>query len=183
MDYTQSGTYPNPNGDSIFPGTTLTGPLIAGNVIASDGTGNLAGLGETQGTANAGVAVMSQSQVVTQAAGGGGGAGVFNSTIVLPSQSQILGMQLMVTTAWSGVSPNLGIGSTASATAFTAAGAVTGAGALGLLAIVPGTGSTQISNWDNVGTPDVQVQVTSTNTGAGVGTLTVTYAQGINLSS
>jgi len=54
---------------------------------------------------------------------------------------------------------------------------------LGQLTILPGTGSTQIANWDNVGNTDIKIQITSTNTGSGVGTLTVFYLQGINLAS
>jgi hypothetical protein len=64
----------------------------------------------------------------------------------------------------------------------TAANAVT-ASALGQITITPGTGATQIANWDNVGNTDVQLFVTSANTGSGVGTLTVFYVQGINLAS
>jgi len=168
------GVYPNANGSPIWPASTFTGPLVAGNVVASDGTGNLAGVGETTGAANLGYANMAQSVVVTQA------SGVTN--IVIPAQSQITDIYLMVTTAWTGAASTLGIGTTASATALTAAGAVT-ASALGQLTILPGTGSTQIANWDNVGNTDIKIQVTSTNTGSGVGTLTVFYLQGINLAS
>ena len=42
------------NGDPIFPGTVFTGPIIAGNVISSDGTNALAGAGSQSGTANQG---------------------------------------------------------------------------------------------------------------------------------
>ena len=168
------GVYPNANGSPIWPASTFTGPLVSGNVVASDGTGNLAGVGETTGAANLGYANMAQSVVVTQA------SGVTN--IVIPAQSQITDIYLMVTTAWTGVALTLGIGTTASATALTAAGAVT-ASALGQLTILPGTGSTQIANWDNVGNTDIKIQITSTNTGSGVGTLTVFYLQGINLAS
>jgi hypothetical protein len=170
------------NGDPVFPAVAFTGPLIAGNVIGSDGTNNLAGLGATTGTANMGYATMGQSCVITQATNTGS-AGQFACPIVIPAQSQIKSIKLMVTTAWSGGSPNLGVGSSGSATAFTAAGAVTGSGTLGQQSIVPGTSLTQIANWDNVGNQDVQIVVLSTNTGTGVGTLSVEYLQGINLAS
>ena len=179
------GFYPNPNGSPVQPATTFTGPLLVGNVIASDGTGNLAALGGTTGTQNLGYVVMAQSAVVTQAGGG--------TDITLPAQSQIIGIQLMVTTAWTGTASTLGIGATAgtsAATAFTTAGAVSGA-TKGVVTIAPGTATAQIANWDNVsnstfqtgGPTDVQLFVTSTNTGSGVGTLAVTYLQGINLAS
>jgi hypothetical protein len=171
------GVSPNPNGSPIFPGTLFTGPLLAGNVVHSDGSGTLAALGETNlGTANVGYCVMAQSGVVTQASGA--------TTMVIPAQSQILAIYLMVTTAWSGASANLGIGTTALATAFTAANAVTGSATLGQQILATGTSlANQISNWDNVGSTDVQILVTSANTGAGVGTLTVVYLQGINNAS
>jgi len=162
--------------------TVFTGPVKAGNVLQSDGTGNLAGVGGSSGTANVGYAVMAQSEVVTQAAGGGGGTGVYISSIVIPAQSQIVSISLMVTAAWSGVSKTVGIGTTVTAAALTAAGALDGT-ALGPLAATPGTDATRIGNWDNVGSTDVQIKLTSTNTGTGVGTLTVQYIQAINLAS
>jgi hypothetical protein len=173
--------YPNANGSPIFPGTTVTGPLLAGNVIHSDGSGNLAGLGGTAGTANVGYAHMMQSEVCTQA--GPSANGVYTSGIVIPAQSQITAIKVMVTTALTGSATTLGIGSSASATAFTAASAVVTSGALGQVAVSPGTNATNIANWDNVGNTDVQIVVTSTNTGSGVFTLTVEYGQGINLAS
>jgi hypothetical protein len=170
------------NGDPVFPATMFTGPLLAGNVQASDGTNTLAGLGSQTGTANAGYCVMAQSCVINQATNNGV-AGQFACPIVIPAQSQILRMTLMVTTAFSGTATTLGIGSSALATAFTAANAVVTSGALGSVAITPGTVAAAIGRWDNVGNQDVQIVVLSTNTGAGVGTLTVEYIQGINLAS
>ena len=181
----QPGQYPNPNGSPVTPGTTLTGPVFAGTVFNSDGTGNLAALGGTIGTQNIGYVQMAQSAVVTQASG--------VTAITIPAQSQIIDIYLMVTTPWTGAATTLGIGATAgtsAATAFTAAGAVAG-GTRGQVTITPGTSATQIANWDNVsnatfqtgGPTDVQILVTSTNTGSGVGTLTVSYIQGINNAS
>jgi len=161
--------------------TVFTGPIQAGNVLQSDGTGNLAGVGGYNGTANVGYCVMAQSEVVTQATNGSV-AGVYTSGIVIPAQSQILSVTLMVTTAWTGTAKTTGIGTTVSATALTAAAAVDGTTA-GLVSVTPGTGATQIANWDNVGSNDINVVVTSTNTGSGVGTLTVTYIQSNNLAS
>lgn len=172
------------NGNPATPGTYVSGPLLAGTVLSSDGTGTLAGVGAmgNAGTANTGYVRMAQSCVITQATNDGT-TGQFACPIVIPAQSQITGMKLMVTTAWTGGATTLGIGSSGSATAFTLANAVVTSGALGQVSITPGTGATQIGNWDNVGTQDVQIVVLSTNTGNGVGTLTVEYIQGINLSS
>lgn len=179
----QGGQLTQTNGNPALPGTYLTGPIIAGNILASDGTGNLAGVGATSGgTANAGYARLAQSCVITQATNTST-AGQFACPIVIPAQSQIVSIKLMVTTAWTGVATTLGIGTSASATALTAANAVVTSGALGQVTVTPGTNATQIGNWDNVGTQDVQIVVLSTNTGSGVGTLTVEYIPGINLAS
>lgn len=161
--------------------TTFTGPIMAGNVLQSDGTGSLASAGGYNGTANVGYAVMAQSQAITQATNGSS-AGVYTTSIVIPANSQILSITLTVSTAWTGTASTLGIGTTASATAFTAAGAVAG-GTKGLVSASPGTVDAAIANWTDVGSTDVQVLVTSTNTGSGVGVLTVTYIQSNNLTA
>jgi hypothetical protein len=179
----QPGALTQPNGSPVGPGTTFQGPLLAGNVLSSDGTGTLAGLGSTYGTQNIGYAVMGQSQVVTQASGG--------CSITIPAQSQILSITMMVTTAWTGATKTFSVGATAGTTAATAfsANSIDGSSA-GKVAISPSTAA-QYANWDNVsnatfqtgGPTDVQILVTSANTGSGVGTLTVTYLQGINNAS
>lgn len=161
-------------GNPIWPTTAVTGPFLAGNVLESDGSGNLAGLGSTVGTANVGFAVMAQSVQCSQAA---------NTTsptnIVIPAQSQILRITAMVTTAWSGANTTFNIGSTGNTTLFTATGAANG-NARGLISFSPGTTASAIANWDNVGNTDVQVACYSVNTGNGNATLTVEYIQGIN---
>lgn len=161
--------------------TTFTGPIKAGNVLQSDGTGNLAGEGGYNGTANVGYAVMAQSQTITQATNGSS-AGVYTTSIVIPAGSQILSIDLLVTAGWSGAAKTLGVGTTASATALTAAGAVD-ATAKGIVSANPGTDDTAIANWKDVGTTDIKVLVTSTNTGTGAGVLTVTYIQSNNLTA
>jgi hypothetical protein len=170
-----------PNGSPPNPGTSFAGPLLAGTVQHSDGSGNLAGVGETAGTANRGYAVQAQACVITQATNDGT-TGQFACPIVIPAQSKILRMALTVTTIWSGASATLGVGTGASATAFTAAGAVS-AGSLGVVEIPPEAAATELGNWDNVGTQDVQIVVLSANTGTGVGTLVVEYIAQINLAS
>jgi hypothetical protein len=177
----QPGQLTQTNGNPWAPGTFFSGPLITGTVNASDGTNTLAGVGETQGTANAGWVRLAQSAVITQATNTST-TGQFVCPIVIPAQSQIISMKLMVTTAWT-TTTTAGIGTGASATAFTTSAAVTGLGTLGQVSITPGTGATQIGNWDNVGTQDVQIVFLSGGTGSGVGTLTVEYIPGINLAS
>jgi hypothetical protein len=161
--------------------TTFTGPIMAGNVLNSDGTGNLAGAGGDSGVANVGYTTMAQSQVITQATNGAS-AGVFTTDIVIPADSQIIGIDLLVSAIWSGAASTLGIGTTASATALTAAGAVAG-GTKGIVSANPGTVDAAIANWRDVGSTDIRVLVTSTNTGTGVGTLVVRYIQSNNLTA
>lgn len=148
--------------------TTFTGPVRAGNILNTTGT--------TLGTdvANVGYVVMAQSSPVTQASGA--------TTIVVPANSQILDIKVMVTTAWTGAATTFGVGTTASATFLTAAGALDGA-AIGPLSGTPGTDATRAGNWNDVGTTDRKIAVTSTNTGSGVGVITVTYIQARNLTA
>ena len=163
--------------------TVFTGPVLSGNVLQSDGTGNLAtDQSATGGTQNVGFVEMVQSAPVTQAKNGSNAAGVYTTTIVIPARSRIQSITLTPTTAWDGVSKLLGIGSTASATTFTVAADVDGA-TIGNVAAAPGANATQIANWLDVGVTDVQVKTTSVNTGAGVGVLTVRYAQAFNAFS
>jgi hypothetical protein len=177
----QGGQLTQTNGNPPQPGTQLTGPVLNGPIWQSDGSNNLAGVGGTVGTANAGYGVTAQSCVITQASNDGT-TNQFACPIVIPAQSQILRMTLMVTTAWA-TTTTLEVGSGASATAFTASQAVTGLGTLGPISIVPGTGATQIGNWDNVGTQDVQIVILSGSGTGGKGTLTVEYIPMINLAS
>ena len=161
--------------------TVFTGPIKAGNVLQSDGTGNLASVGGSSGQANVGFATMAQSESITQATNGSS-AGVYTTSIVIPADSQIIGIDLLVSTAWTGAASTLGIGTTASATALTTAGAVAG-GTKGVVSATPGTNDTCIANWKDVGATDIRIVVTSTNTGSGVGVLTVRYIQTNNLTA
>ena len=148
--------------------TTFSGPIRAGNIFNTTGT--------TVGTniANVGQVVMAQSQKVLQSSS--------STTIVIPANSQIVEMTLYVTTVWDGVASTLGLGNTALATAYTAAGAVAG-GTVGIVSVTPGTDATRTLAFVDVGTTDVKIVVTSTNTGAGVGYLTVRYIQANNLTA
>jgi len=147
--------------------TTFSGPIAAGNIRNTTGT--------TVGTdiANVGYCVMAQSAAFTQASGA--------TTIVIPANSQVLSINVNVTTEFTGVATTFGVGTTASATFFTAAAALDGV-AFGIVAAAPGDDATRAANWVDVGTTDRKIAVTSTNTGSGVGVITVTYIQALNLS-
>ena len=148
--------------------TTFTGPIKAGDILNTSGS--------TLGTdvANVGYVVMAQSAAITQASGA--------TDIVVPANSQIIGINIMVTTVWNGAATTFGVGTTASATFLTAAGALDGS-AVGPLVATPGTDATRAGNWNDIGTTDRKIVVTSTNTGAGVGVITVIYAQARNLTA
>ena len=149
--------------------TTFTGPIRAGTIKSTTGT--------TLGTDvnNVGEVVLSQHQEITQATNGVS-AGVYTTSIVIPAGSTITGIQLYVTAIWSGAATTLGIGTTVSATALTAAAAVAG-GTLGIINATAGADATRIGTWINVGTSDIKIVVTSTNTGTGTGFLKVNYIQ------
>lgn len=148
--------------------TTFTGPIRAGDILNTSGST----LG--QDVANVGFVVMAQSSAVTQASGA--------TDIVIPANSQILSINVMVTTAWTGAAATFGVGTTASATFLTAAAAVSG-GAIGPVTATPGTDATRAGNWNDVGATDIKIAVTSANTGSGVGVITVQYVQARNLTA
>jgi hypothetical protein len=147
--------------------TTFSGPIKAGTIKDTTGT--------TLGTdvKNTGQVVMVQSQAITQADG--------TTNIVIPANSQILDIELSVTTVWSGAATTAGLGWTGDATALTAAAGVAG-GTLGIVEAGPGANATRVGNWADVGTTDRRILVTNTNTGAGTGFITVRYVQNNNLS-
>lgn len=178
MDLSNAGssTFPQGNGTAIWPGTNFTGPLTAGNVMSSDGSGNLAGGGGTVGTANTGYALMTQTWPVTQT----GTGNITVSNIVVPAQSQVTAVQVLITKAWDGGNSTFNIGTTGNSTAFGATGSVQG-NATGQISITPAAGNaTQIANWANVGATDVRFETVSVGSGNGTGLLTVSYIQGIN---
>ena len=147
--------------------TTFSGPLRAGTIQNTTGT--------TLGTdvANVGQVVMAQSNNFTQASGA--------TTIVIPAASQILRITVYITTAMTGVASTFGVGTTALATAFTAASAAAG-GTIGVVTISPSTDATRTGAFIDVGTTDVKIVVTPTNTGSGVGVISVEYVQALNLT-
>jgi hypothetical protein len=149
--------------------TTFTGPITAGDILNTSGT--------TLGTniANVGYVEMVQTAAITQS----GGVST-TAPIVIPANSQILTITIWTTAVWV-TTTTLGVGTTASATAFTTAGAVTGLGTLGQFSVTPGTSLTQIANWIDVGATDVQLAI-STSTGTGTGWISVKYVQANNLT-
>ena len=169
--------------------TVFTGPVLAGNVINSDGTGNLAGVGGSAGQQNVGFVSMAQmseptstglvSTAFTQ-------AGTTTGTavgVVIPAQSVITDIYVYVTAAFS-ASATLSIGTT-SANSNELVNTIPNASlAVGQFTATPQTGSgtvTQVNNWLNSSnTQDVAIYVKSSGTGTGTFYVVVSYIQGIN---
>ena len=140
--------------------TTFSGPIKAGTIRNT--TGSTVG----SNMANVGFVSMSQTATLTQA------ATTTTTDIIIPANSQILAIDLTVTTAWSGGATTLGFGGVGAATSLTAAGAVQG-NAVGIIAASPGTDATRTGKWLDTGSSDERLIVTTANTGNGVGAVTV----------
>ena len=151
--------------------TTFSGPVKVGDIKFTTGTD----LGTN--VANLGTVIAMQSEVISQA--GPATDGIYTTNIVIPAGSTITSIQFYVNSAWTGVAKTVGVGTSASATYFTAAAAVDATN-LGIVAATAGADATRVGNWANVGTTDVRIKLTSTNTGTGTATLVVAYAQSPN---
>lgn len=147
----------------------FTGPLISGPILNTSGTT----LG--QDVADTGYVVLTQKAAVTQSATAAG------TSIVIPANSAIISIKLLVSVAWSSATTTYTISVGTSATATELVGA-TNANAVGVLDLTPGTTKAKLDLWANTGTSDVKIYVLSgaPDTTPGSGTLLVTYAQAIN---
>ena len=95
--------------------TTFTGPIKAGDVLNTTGSS----VGQI---ANVGYVVMAQSSPVTQASGA--------TSIVIPKNSQILSIDVMVTTVWDGAATTFGVGTTDRKIAVTSTNTGAGVGVI-----------------------------------------------------
>ena len=148
--------------------TTFTGPIRAGNIINTSGTT----LGKD--VKNVGSVVMVQTFPVTQAAS----ATALATSIVLPANSHIIGIQMVAPAAWTGALLTMSVGISATATELAVLTAIP----VGLTAITPLAAATKTALWDDTGITDDRIWVKSANTGSGVGTLTVRYIQAHDLA-
>lgn len=156
--------------------TVFTGPVLSGNVLQSDGTGNLAGLGGSAGTQNVGFCETVQGAAIAQPTSGSAAS---STTIVIPANSFITGIELFISVGWSN-SATLSIGTSATATELS--GAIANASLVQGKYVVPVT--SLIAAWTNSGaTQDVQIYVKSSAAGVstyGAATLIVKYLQSYN---
>jgi hypothetical protein len=149
--------------------TTFTGPIKAGNILDTSGT--------TVGSdvKNVGFVMMAQSADVVQS------TTAATTGIVIPANSTIVEISLLVDAAWSSATTTytVSLGTSATATELVAA---TNANAVGILNLTPGTDATRTALWQDVGTTDVAVWIDSgaPDTTPGAGKLIVRYIQANN---
>ena len=139
--------------------TTFSGPIKAGTVREG-------------ASANVGFTVMTQSAAITELAASTA------SSIIIPANSQITNMYVLVQTAWDGGTNTIDVGTSADPDLFCDGLAATALGNHRVTAAYTGTEA----NWKDVGTSDVTVYYDSVAGGNGVGVLTVEYIQNRNLS-
>lgn len=151
--------------------SVFTGPLLAGNVLNSDGSGALAGAGGSSGTQNVGFCEMVQTAAITQSSTAAA------TSIVIPAGSIITTIDVFVTTGWAATTTlSIGTSSTSNelASGLTAANLVQGKYSVPVTSLV--------ANWlapNN--SQDSQIYVKSNSGTAGVATLVVKYIQSANL--
>ena len=146
--------------------TTFSGPIKAGSI--KDTTGTTVG----SNVANIGSVVMAQSAAITEAAASA------DVGIVIPANSQIVEIHVLVQTAWDGGTNTLDVGDRSDTDLFVDALPCTAVGNHRVTAATTGTEA----NWRDVGTSDVGFSVDSVAGGNGAGVLTVSYIQNNNLS-
>ena len=139
--------------------TTFSGPVKAGTIREG-------------ASANVGTLVCAQSAAITELAAN------TESAIVIPANSQIINMCVLVQTAWDGGTNTIDVGTSADPDLFCDGMPATAVGNHRVTAAYTGTEA----NWKDVGTSDVTVYYDSVAGGNGVGVLTVEYIQNRNLS-
>ena len=139
--------------------TTFSGPVKAGPIREG-------------ATANVGTLVCAQSEAITELAAN------TESSIIIPANSQIINMYVLVQTAWDGGTNTLDVGTSADPDLFVDGLSTASLGNHRATAAATGTEA----NWKDVGTSDVTIYYDSVAGGNGVGVLTVEYIQNRNLS-
>jgi hypothetical protein len=139
--------------------TTFSGPVKSGTIREG-------------ASANVGTLVCAQSAAITEI------AGATASSIIIPANSQIINMYVLIQTAWNGGTNTLDVGSSADPDLYCDGLPATVIGNHRVTAAYTGTEA----NWKDIGTSDVTVYYTSVASGAGTGVLTIQYLQNRNLS-
>jgi hypothetical protein len=139
--------------------TTFSGPVKAGTIREG-------------ASANVGTLVCAQSAAITELAAN------TESAIVIPANSQIINMYVLIQTAWDGGTNTIDVGTSADPDLFCDGLPATVVGNHRVTAAYTGTEA----NWKDVGTSDVTIYYDSVAGGNGVGVLTIEYIQNRNLS-
>ena len=139
--------------------TTFSGPVKSGSIREG-------------ASSNVGTLVCAQSEAITELAAN------TESSIIIPANSQIINMYVLVQTAWDGGTNTLDVGISGDTNLFVDGLPVTVLGNHRATAAYSGTEA----NWRDVGTSDVTIYIDSVATGSGAGVLTVQYLQNRNLT-
>ena len=152
--------------------TTFSGPVKAGPISVTTGT--------TVGTnmKNTGQVVMSQTVAVDQSAAVLEISTEADTGIIIPANSQIINMYVLVQTAWDGGTNTLDVGISGNTDLYVDGLDTSTAGNHRATAAATGTEA----NWRDIGTSDVTIYIQSVATGNGAGVLTVEYIQNRNLT-
>tara|TARA_B100000749_G_C18380131_1_gene445622 strand:- start:140 stop:706 length:567 start_codon:yes stop_codon:yes gene_type:complete len=139
--------------------------------------------------ANAGYVVESQSCAVYEFV-----TSLDTNDIVLPAYSMVLSMQMIVTTAWDGATPDFGARLLKDNGALVAFSDTTDLSAVGVYNLIPNNSTVGRAIWKNIANQagddtteiarnSVAVWFDSINTGNGRGIFTINYIPGLNLGS
>jgi len=139
--------------------TTFSGPVKSGTVREG-------------ASANVGFLVAAQSAAILEI------STEADTGIIIPANSQIINMYVLVQTAWDGGTNTLDVGVSGNPDLYVDGLPVTVLGNHRATAAYSGTEA----NWRDVGTSDVTVYIDSVATGSGAGVLTVQYLQNRNQS-
>jgi len=139
--------------------TTFSGPVKSGTVREG-------------ASANVGTLVCAQSAAILEI------STEADTGIIIPANSQIINMYVLVQTAWDGGTNTLDVGVSGNPDLYVDGLPVTVLGNHRATAAYSGTEA----NWRDVGTSDVTIYIDSVATGSGAGVLTVQYLQNRNLT-
>ena len=139
--------------------TTFSGPVKSGTVREG-------------ASANVGYLVAAQSAAITE------NGSASDTGIIIPANSQIINMYVLVQTAWDGGTNTIDVGISTDTDLYVDGLDTSSVGNHRATAAATGTEA----NWRDVGTSDVTIYVDSVASGSGAGVLTVEYIQNRNLS-
>ena len=139
--------------------TTFSGPVKSGTVREG-------------ASANVGYLVAAQSAAITE------NGSASDTGIIIPANSQIINMYVLVQTAWDGGTNTIDVGISTDTDLYVDGLDTSSVGNHRATAAATGTEA----NWRDVGTSDVTIYVDSVASGNGAGVLTVEYIQNRNLT-